>query len=502
MTGPRPRGPLVPAVAPSRSATSSFGKSEAIRVRFEWASAAEIRSALDDFCRITGRSDRASVDALSRQQLHRHQVLAFRAVVPRLAVTRWDDDRGRALRIFDQAQALHGMLQERFDSTVALPPLVGDVFREAAEGLFTVGDVQFRRLKELAVSLADWVETKKFTSVVLVESPLGNSVPVQVLCDLCGTRGLPVKTVEWGFPRNDRAGKGRTLKDATAAFAKEPEVGAADCVLFVDDVLTGTRFNKLAEAMRKAVGVDRFAAVAMRFQFSPESGRTPYRRRNLDKVEAWGKAMGLIEPIVEFPALPLITIDGNGPVYFESAVAWTDQDIVAGKRKVNLLFETIDKYREIYDGLCTSGDPLRRDLESIWSEDTSGSRWAFAPGLVDTVFDKIGQRAAADLIFMRVRQAAIAAFPADHLGQRLPLTEPEVRRRTDWLHDCLRAPAEAELGESGGMVANAILALNHAGAGVPGRPRNRDHDYGHYTFAWRPEILTLNKRLRELILTA
>ena len=394
------------------------------------------------------------------------------------------------------------MLQEKFDPKVPLPPLVGEVFREAAQGLFTIGDVQFRRLKELAVSLADWIEIKKFTSVVLVESPLGNSVPVQVLGDLCGVRGLHVKTVEWGFPRNDRAAKGRTLKDAAAAFAKEPEVVAADCVLFVDDVLTGTRFNKLAEAMRKAVGVDRFAAVAMRFQFSPKSGRTPYRRRNLDRVEAWGKAIGLIEPIVEFPALPLITVDDNGPVYFESAVAWTDQDIVAGKRKVNLLFETIDKYREIYDGLCTSGDPLRRDLESIWSEDTSGFRWAFAPHLLDTVFDKIGQRAAADAIFTKVRQAAIAAFPTDHLGQRLPLTEPEVRRRSDWLHDCLRAPAETELGESGGMVANAILALHNAGAGVPGRPHNRDHDYGHYTYAWRPEILTFNKRLRELILTA
>ena len=316
--------------SPAAVDDGTFGQSAMIRDRFAWVSAHEIKSALTEFCAITGRSDPVSVDALSRQKLHRHQLAAFKASLPRLRPTGLEDDTGRAQRLFAQAQVLHEVLQERFDPRVVLPPLVTAVMSDAADGLFILGKAQFRRLKQLATDLADWISSKSFTSVALVESPLGNCVPTQVIEDLCRARGLPVRTIEWGFPRNDRAAVGRTLRDAAAAFAEQPEVATADCVLFVDDVLTGTRFRKLAYSLRKEIGLSRCAAVAMRFEFPPTVGRSPYPRRSLDKVADWGAAMGLRESVVEFPPLPVFAIDSDGPVYFESAVAWTDQDLVAG----------------------------------------------------------------------------------------------------------------------------------------------------------------------------
>jgi hypothetical protein len=86
------------------------------------------------------------------------------------------------------------------------------------------------------------------------------------------------------------------------------------------------------------------------FRFSGPSGR-------------WSRP-SLPEAVVEFPQLPVFTIHAGAPVYFESAVAWTDQDVVTGKRKMNLIFETIDKDEKNYCDLCTPGAQLRRALEA------------------------------------------------------------------------------------------------------------------------------------------
>jgi len=114
------------------------------------------------------------------------------------------------------------------------------VLSEAAEGLFKFAHSQFVQLARVTDDLVDWLQRIGFNNVAIIESPLGNCVPVSVITRLAKARGLKIEVVEWGFPRNASVGRGYNVKDAARKLAAEPLIVSADCVLFVDDALTGS----------------------------------------------------------------------------------------------------------------------------------------------------------------------------------------------------------------------------------------------------------------------
>ncbi len=71
-----------------------------------------------------------------------------------------------------------------------LPEGLARVMHEGAEGLLKLGFTQFAGLAKLTREVADWIEKRAFRSVALVESPIGNSLPVQVLQTLLEKRDV------------------------------------------------------------------------------------------------------------------------------------------------------------------------------------------------------------------------------------------------------------------------------------------------------------------------
>jgi hypothetical protein len=61
---------------------------------------------------------------------------------------------------------------------------------------------------------------------------------------------------------------------------------------------------------------------------------------------------------------------------------WGDSDLIAGKRKVNLIFTLIDHCFGILEDLGAEESRFRAYLERAWQQDTTGAMFGCAPGLV------------------------------------------------------------------------------------------------------------------------
>ena len=61
---------------------------------------------------------------------------------------------------------------------------------------------------------------------------------------------------------------------------------------------------------------------------------------------------------------------------------WGDSDLIAGKRKVNLVFMLLRHFFNILADLAQEQSTYRPYLEIAWSQDTTGAVSVFAPGLL------------------------------------------------------------------------------------------------------------------------
>jgi hypothetical protein len=308
------------------------------------------------------------------------------------------------------------------------------------------------------------------------------------------------EVVEWGCPRNDRALQGRTVADSAKDLAADSIVKAAELVLFVDDAITGSRFLKLAKALRKVVGADRFASVAMRVRFNPAAGFVNGQLRSLHEVAEWAAKCGLPSGEVTFPDLPIFRIDEKAPALFESALAWGEAALTAGKRKTNLVFYFIDRFEAVAMQLSAPDRSEARELliRRLWQKDTSGQQFAISPEIAEVTFRDL-IKALPDNFFDRIRAAAKAAFPHDFYGRRIG-GHNALRDRSEWLSMCVYREARQVLPEQEShLFNNAVQTLSTAGftAGVDKPPR--DHAYGLYTLPLPPGEDLLHRRLVELI---
>lgn len=462
-----------------------FGQSAAIAARFRSVEPQELRAALEQFCGEFGIHDPDSVAAMEKFHVVHSNIVGFNDKRAKYLAPSPDRDAlGHAAVDFMGLQALSSLFGlDRFTKGTPIDlPLVDLMMRRGARGLYTIGRVQFDELAQIAVDLCAWLLATGRTELVLIEAPLGNSVPVAVLARVFRQGGIKVDIVEWGCPRNDRAKNGRTVTESARDLSTIPLVADAPFLLFMDDAITGSRFLKMAKALRKAVGASPVGAIALRVRFNPQAQFKVGEVRALDAVDQWASELGMPFGEVVLSDLPLFQIDAGLPGLLETALAWSDSGYSAGKRKINILFHFIDRYEAITKELGKAGRSDARDLllRHIWNMDTSGARH-FIP-------DDVGEAAHARIIgslpadfFDRIRQAAKLAFPHDYYGRAIA-GDVEIRRRTDWLATCISTAALPLLKfREAHFLANAVNALHQAGysAGVDKPPR--DHDYGLYT---------------------
>lgn len=480
-----------------------FGQSAAVAARFRFVEPTELRDVLEQFCRDFEIDDPASVAAMETNRVFHSDIVEYKDKRARyFAPSPVRDALGEAAADFMGVQALSSLFGiERFEKGTPIDvPLVDLMMRRGARGLYKVGRDQFDKLAQIAVDLGAWLRATDRSEVVLIEAPLGNSVPVAVLAHVFRKGGIKVDIVEWGCPRNDRSPNGRTVAESARDLSTIPLVANAPFLLFMDDAITGSRFLKMAKALRKVVGASRLGTVALRVRFNPAAKFNVSEIRDLAVVNGWASGLDMPFGEVILPDLPLFHIDAGAPGLLGTALAWGDTGHAAGKRKVNFLFYFIDRFEAIAKELGKEGPSAARDLlhRHVWSKDTSGAH--------HMIPDDIGEATHRDVIgalpsdfFDRIRGAAKAAFPHDYFGRAVAGVE-EVRRRTDWLKTCISTAALSILEEKEAHFLNrAVTDLSEANytAGVDNPPR--DHDYGLYTLPLVPGEDRLHLELVDLI---
>ncbi|WGD54162.1 phosphoribosyltransferase [Bradyrhizobium sp. CB1650] len=486
-------------VPPKDTSPRFFGKSAYISRRFEYVAEAEFASTLGQFASLIGKQPTEFAE-LAKHKIHRFKLEEFKRDLAYLQPASGEDPIAAELRKFFAGQLIFTILEDVRDQQKTYPPIVKRIFREAAEGLFEFGRDQAVALAEVADDLIKWMQRRRFARVIILEMPVGNCVPVEIVRRIAVAHDINVDVVEWAFPRNTAKRGGYTVRDAAQKFAEDPRVVGADCILLLDDVLTGSRLLNIAEALRRAVGKERLAVVGLHFTFPRGSRKPPYPARNLTRFDGWATQMEMPFGNKIMPTLPLFKGDQGDDFFLESPSVWIGSDLIVGKRKVNLLYNKIDFYEQIARDLASDAGKYLRSLKhSVWSEDEGGI-WQFGSDIVEATFRRIFSKLSIDQLFRDVRSEAATDFPADQSAIDADLGERVMRERVDWLVTTIKKSATSQLSEQeAGTLVRAILETSNAGLNVSERRIAKDHAYGHYTSPYNATVRTLNERLCDLI---
>jgi hypothetical protein len=261
----------------------TFGMSSHIAWLKSPASPEVVRRELGRLLHTIGESSPEVIEELSRPPINNQTLSQLEMWNERLASPH-RDRLGHAASKFWVAQTLvlTVMRASSRDLTATYSDNVARLIELGADGVYEVGQSQFEELGKLADYLISWLKKRDAMSIAIIESPLGNSLPVQVICDLADRRDLRFSLVTWNAPRNDRPSRGRTVDDSSKECARETK--GFDYVIFPDDVTTGTRFLKLYDALVDRVGKSRFVPIAMIFTdtMRPET-QTDKNRARLER---------------------------------------------------------------------------------------------------------------------------------------------------------------------------------------------------------------------------
>lgn len=386
------------------------------------------------------------------------------------------------------------------DTHVRLPEGIASAMETGADGLFELGRSQFDALARATKEIADWINARGARSVALVESPIGNSVPVQVLSDILRMRGVSHEIILWNAPRNDRPNNGRTVKQSAKDCAADTR--GFDYVVLLDEVQSGTRFIKLFDALATEVGAERFFPFAMLFDDTsrPDLKTGPQRARLFKRLEDQAALIGYPKLSFEFPLLRLFLLDGSNPAKWASPVIWGGSDLIAGKRKVNLVFMLLDHALDILEDLAQPDSVFRPYLEVAWRQNTQGHVFQFKSGLLESFFACVLRDLPIQDFRQKLNRQARQRFPEDYGGDISLLPQADVEERSAWLRENLLKEATARIGQNGAWtVINALQAVSEASFPNKKPLSRRDADAAPYVLPINDAISSFNRRIRERV---
>lgn len=451
---------------------------------------------------LLGEGDPAVASRLSEAPVPNVAFVELQAWNRLLAPNKQRDRLGTAAARFFAAQALVTSVMRPWalDVTATFPVEVKRAMQAGAGGLFEFGQSQFEVLANIAHGLSDWIVDRHTGSVALIESPTGNTVPVQIISDLLRRRGVEPSTILWNAPRNDRPSRGRTVTDSARACASDAE--SFDLVILIDDALSGTRFLKLFDALAQEIDLKRFLPIAMFFKDAsrPELDDHPNRKRLSRRLHEQHHKIGYEKLLSDFPALPLFRLDWGPPGRWQCPVVWGDSDMIAGKRKVNFIFAMLDHCFDVLQDLAVPNSIFRPYLEKAWSQNTAGHGFAFSSGLLETAFRNIATDLRLTEFHEFLRKKAETRFPDDYTGNIALLEKDGAEQRWGWLADTFLAEAQERIdGNHAAMAWKAFTASFSASfPGQAPRPR-RDEDAAQYVLPFNDSIRAFNEQLRARI---
>lgn len=479
----------------------SFGTSSHLANLFEAVSEEEMRPQIAKLLEALGSNDVELLGSLTKTGFRRHQLDSLKLWNDRISPNPYSDDIGRSARIYWAAQELQALFPKPFEPAPSELEPLGDLFEKGGNGLFEIGKDQFSKLAEISHGLTAWIVDQNIVELIILESPLGNTLPVQIIEDLLADSPVKTRVELWNAPRNDRASRGRTVSDSAREISEL--IGTANCVLFVDDALTGTRFRKLFDALKKELQEVKFVPVALLIEDTRPKNTQDLNKAiiKLQAVQTYADQHSLPYGVVRFPGLPLFRIDECSPVSWEYPMAWGDNDLVAGKRKVNLIFNLLDHALNILTDLGSERSSYREKLEYLWSQNTQGEKYLFSPGLTKEIFEDWGEKLELESFYRTLWIAAKTEFSDDYKGKNFTPDNEQVMRRWMWLAERFKEEAGGRIGEKESYALWFAIDCLFAATIHKSRPRaNRDHDYSQYALPFNDTIRKLNRQLRNRIL--
>jgi len=378
------------------------------------------------------------------------------------------------------------------------------LLENGASTLYSYGKLQFHTLKRYCMSLHDYIQRNGISNIILLESPLGNVVPVSALSKILRLSRISHEIETINTPRNERRACGLTYEDIFINFSRKINGRNAN-IFYFDDAITGTRLYKNYTILKKII--NRMSPDASlyctAFSFAPLI--LPYRKLRADPVRIKNKlkialnnqysSMPGFTSWVNFPPLPMFKVDDGLPMAYESPVAWGDVDFVAGKKKVNLVFNIIDTLKFILKDLTKTKSDSRILLNKLWSQDAKGTIYINPDEALRDIFIKID----ADFSWSDVYKDAKREFPGDYAGESIDIAPSVAVKRYQWIHDKIFEVAKNRFDfQLANLLRMALKELffffEKRSAGI-----NTNYDYSHYTIPFNSTIRRFHGKLIELV---
>jgi hypothetical protein len=487
------------------SDTPTFAASAYLSYLYAAAPKEEVEKRIEALLRIQGTSTPDLIKELSDFSVTNAGLLHMDQLLSVLNQQRDRDTYANSFAKFAVATTLLKVVvwPNILDDQQYLPFAFGAVMEAGADGLLELGFVQFAALAKLASTLADWVSRKKFTSVTLIESPIGNSLLVQVFCQLLERRGISANTVVLGSRRNDKRSLGQNVDDAVKDCVNQTK--DVDCVVLADDVVTGARYIKTLRSLLKRVDRTRFLPIAMIFDDPQRPVAPADRNRDLFKsrIEEQARRVDYPEAWVTFPPLPAWLQQNGTAQVWQDPMIWGYFDVIAGKRKVNLVFTGIEYIGAILEDLAQDNSKYRSYLETAWTQDVGGQTSAFAPGVLNEACKEYVATLDLKVFLIDWTRRAQEAFQDDYKDRHSNTERIDVRQRAKWLRESFVELAQMRLGpERAECLAKAVFCILDASF-MDIEPRSsRDTPADHYLLPYHPIVRQLNERIVSRVIEA
>jgi hypothetical protein len=192
------------------------------------------------------------------------------------------------------------------------------------------------------------------SGVVLLELPIGNSVPVRLLEHRLGNAGYDSQTIRVSLSRNDSAGQGITRSSLLLEAFAEFRFLEGDVVLYCDEWYSGANFKNLCKLVAKTAKRAPCRVVFLPVAFVSANAHKDRRFADfLRKHEGFVRQAGLAgeDSFFIFPPIESRFL-GDGRLF------WAERDRLAGYRKM--------QYQgTMFAGLDTTIEYLMQDPEAL-----------------------------------------------------------------------------------------------------------------------------------------
>ena len=228
-----------------------------------------------------------------------------------------------------------------------IPAIVNDLIPAVAPQASVLADALWR-----LVATIKGLRRTSTSRVVIVELPLGNSIPCKLLASLLTDEHIPAEILRVSTPRNTTVSRGKTRQQVLEERMAASNPGTSDLVVLVDEWLSGDSFNNVADSLRKICNARdvSFLAAGLLTEESAAARRYASHCRDHDK---WLAPLGLNGVDYRF-VLPHL----GSALPREGAFFWSEYDRIAGYRKLQVLGSLIRQIDSTLEVLNANAEEL------------------------------------------------------------------------------------------------------------------------------------------------